>query len=83
LSSILLKLAEDKPESNKVREALISKKYTYVKAAFPSTMILPLQEALTATLPQPGSPLKTHQPYPVQPVTIVGKWRHVPVAISV
>ncbi|KAL1406340.1 hypothetical protein Q8F55_008039 [Vanrija albida] len=71
LSSVLLRLAEDKPESTKVRDALISKKYTYVKAAFPSTMILPLQDALTATLPQPGSALKTHRPYPVQPVTIV------------
>lgn len=72
LSTVLLKLAEDKPEP-KAREASIAARYAYVKAAFPSTMIMPLQDALTGVLPSQGSPLKAHQAFPDPLVAIIGE----------
>jgi serine/threonine-protein kinase ATR len=72
LSGVLLRLAEDKPEG-KPREVSIATKYKYVTAAFPSSMIMPLQDALTCVLPPPGSPLKGHLAFPSMAVSINGR----------
>lgn len=53
-----------------MREASISQNYPYMKAAFPSSMTLPLQDALTVVLPTAGSSLRTHNAFPDEPVTI-------------
>lgn len=63
--------AEDKPEG-KIRQASVEKRYPYLKEVFPSSMILPLQDALTCVLPSSGSSLKGHLAFPDAPVTIIG-----------
>lgn len=64
--------AEDKPEG-KVRHTSVEKNYPYLQEVFPSSMILPLQDALTCVLPASGSSLKGHQAFPDTPVTIIGE----------
>jgi hypothetical protein len=72
LSSVLLKLADDKGDSRK-RELSLNTSFPYVKAALPSNMIIPLQDALTCTLPSTPDTLKHHNPFPGGLVKIQGK----------
>ena len=71
LSSILLRLANDKKEDKK-RELSISQDFAYAKPAVPSRMIMPLQDALTCTLPSTSDTVKSHNPFPLPPVEIHG-----------
>lgn len=68
----MLRLAEDKPEG-KVREVSINKKFPYVRDAFPSRMILPMQDVLTVLLPAAGASIKGHNPFPQRAVEIQGE----------
>lgn len=68
----MLRLAEDKPVA-KVRQVSLSKQYPYVREAFPSRMILPMQDVLTVLLPATGASIKGHNPFPQTAVTIEGK----------
>jgi hypothetical protein len=62
-----------------VAQTSVNVNYPYLKEAFPSSMILPLQDALTVVLPSTGSSaLRTHNAFPDEPVTILGKLIHVP-----
>ncbi|KAL7422782.1 hypothetical protein Q5752_002077 [Cryptotrichosporon argae] len=70
LSSVLLRLSEDK--NNKEKTMSIAKSYGYVRDAFPSTMILPLQDALTCTLPTTAEAVQSHNPFPGEPIHIHG-----------
>ncbi|KLT45487.1 hypothetical protein CC85DRAFT_290333 [Cutaneotrichosporon oleaginosum] len=73
IGDLLLRFSEDKPESTRVAQTSVSVNYPYLSAAFPSTMILPLQDALTVVLPSArSSSLKTHNAFPDEPVTIQG-----------
>lgn len=69
LSTTLLKLADDKTEDKK-RELSISQHFPYVKQVVPSRMIIPLQDALTCTLPSSADTVKSHGPFPAAPVEI-------------
>ena len=71
LSRLLLQLANDKEDSDK-GELSIEPRFNYVKKAFPSRMIMPLQDALTATLPSSSGDLKSHNAFPVPVVEILG-----------
>ena len=51
----------------------ISTHYPYVREAFPSRMIMPLQDALTCSLPSTSGLIKTHNPFPGSLVEIRGK----------
>lgn len=51
----------------------ISANFPYVKNAFPTTVILPLQDSLTCTLPSSAETVKTHNPFPDGFVTIKGE----------
>lgn len=72
LSRNLLRLAEDKVE-DKRREASINTHYSYMKEVFPSRMIVPLQDALTCSLPSTAETVRTHNPFPSQTVEIAGE----------
>jgi serine/threonine-protein kinase ATR len=72
LSGTLLRLAQDKPDDKK-RDLSMKTHYDYVLAAVPSRMIMPLQDALTCTLPSSADGVKTHNPFPLQPVEILGE----------
>lgn len=72
LSQMLLRLADDKTEDTK-REYTISSNFPYVKAAVPSRMIMPFQDALTGTLPSTAATVLTHNPFPDAPVEIQGE----------
>ena len=77
LSLVLLKLANDKKDQQKKeehkRDLTISQHFDYVKSAVPSKMIIPLQDALTATLPSTADTVKTHNPFPSSAVEIKGE----------
>jgi serine/threonine-protein kinase ATR len=51
----------------------ISTHYSYVREAFPSRMIMPLQDALTCSLPSTSGLIKTHNPFPGSIVEIRGE----------
>lgn len=51
----------------------ISTHYPYVREAFPSRMIMPLQDALTCSLPSTSGLIKTHNPFPGSLVEIRGE----------
>ncbi|GMK55487.1 hypothetical protein CspeluHIS016_0205430 [Cutaneotrichosporon spelunceum] len=73
MGRLLLQFSNDKPESTRVAERSVANNYPYLRDAFPSTMILPLQDALTVVLPSAGSSaLRTHNAFPDEPVTIEG-----------
>ena len=72
VSQNLLTFANDKVE-NKKRDLTISMDFKYVKSAFPSRMIVPLQDALTCTLPSTANTVNSHNPFPAAPVEILGK----------
>jgi serine/threonine-protein kinase ATR len=71
-SRTLLKLADDKAEDRR-KDMSIAQHYSYVNQAFPSKMIMPLQEALTCSLPSTTDTLLTHNPFPSQLVEIKGR----------
>ncbi|WVQ89598.1 hypothetical protein IAS59_003360 [Cryptococcus gattii] len=71
-SSTLLKFTDHKVDGRK-REKSIQSHFPYVKSAFPTKMILPLQDALTCSLPTSSDTVKTHNPFPNAPIEI-----HVP-----
>lgn len=48
----------------------IARHFSYVQSVFPTTVILPLQDALTCTLPSSGDPVASHHPFPDGCVTI-------------
>ena len=75
LSQNLLTLANDKVE-NKKRELTVSMDFKYVKSAFPSRMIVPLQDALTCTLPSTANTVKSHNPFPTAPIEIHGRFTY-------
>ena len=72
LSAALLRLAEDKVDEKK-RDVSCSTSFPYVKAAMPSKMIMPLQDALTCSLPVGSEGVSTHNPFPFEPVLIDGE----------
>lgn len=72
LSTVLLKLAVDRVEEKK-RDLSMKTNFPYVLAALPSKMIMPLQDALTCTLPSTADGIKSHNPFPASPVEIAGK----------
>lgn len=71
-SSTLLKFTDHKVDGRK-REKSIQSHFPYVKYAFPTKMILPLQDALTCNLPTSSDTVKTHNPFPNAPIEIHGK----------
>lgn len=86
-SSMLLRLSEDpgldkdydpsknrkeKPNHNKLH-LTISANFPYAAKVFPSEMIMPLQNALTCTLPSSSETLKTHNPFMQGYVIIQGR----------
>ncbi|UOH82515.1 hypothetical protein LQV05_005222 [Cryptococcus neoformans] len=70
-SSTLLKFTDHKVDGRK-REKSIQSHFPYVKSAFPTKMILPLQDALTCNLPTSSDTVKTHNPFPNAPIEIHG-----------
>nr|WPS94695.1 serine/threonine-protein kinase [Naematelia aurantialba] len=70
LSSILLRLADDQGEDKK-RELTTSVDFPYVKGAFPSAMIMPLQDALTCGLPTGPVLIHAHNPFLATRVEII------------
>lgn len=72
LASTLLKLAIA-PPPDKGSTASIREKYPYVHEVFPSTMIIPLQDALTCSLPSTAETRRTHRPFPGDTITISGE----------
>lgn len=71
LSKNLLKLADAKIVEGR-RDMSISTHYSYVLSVFPSKMIMPLQDALTCSLPSTSTRLTTHHPFPGSLVEIKG-----------
>lgn len=72
-STILLQFTDHKVDGRK-REKSIQSHFPYVKYAFPTKMILPLQDALTCSLPTSSDTVKTHNPFPNTPIEIHGKF---------
>ena len=72
LSRTLLALADDKTDDKK-RELSISQHFSYAKSVFPSRMIVPLQDALTCTLPSIANTVKSHNPFADHPVELQGE----------
>lgn len=70
-----------------MREGTITQNYPYLQSAFPSSMILPLQDALTVVLPSAvqadgngneRSHLRDHSAFPDEAVTIKGELAALP-----
>lgn len=74
LSAILLRLAEDKVD-DKRRDLSAKEVFPYVISdrCFPSRMIMPLQDALTGSLPATPETVRSHNPFPSAPVQIIGR----------
>jgi len=72
LSSTLLRLADD-PNGDKRPDLTISSHFGYVKQVVPTRMIMPLQDALTCTLPSSADTVMSHNPFPLAPVEIHGE----------
>ncbi|WWC90662.1 uncharacterized protein L201_005598 [Kwoniella dendrophila CBS 6074] len=70
-SSILLRFTDDKVDEKK-RQMSINTDFPYVNAT-KTKMILPLQDALTCTLPTAADTVRSHNPFPYTPVTIAGE----------
>lgn len=60
---------KDLPNHNKLRLS-VSVNFSYANASFPQNMILPLQDALTCTLPSSADTVTSHNPFPRTPVII-------------
>jgi serine/threonine-protein kinase ATR len=71
LSKNLLKLADAKIVEGR-RDMSISTHYAYVLSVFPSKMIMPLQDALTCSLPSTSNKPTSHNPFPGSLVEIKG-----------
>ena len=71
LSKILLQLATDRRDDDG-KQLSMRTRFPYVSKAFPSRMIMPLQSALTLTLPSSADALKNHDPFPQDLVEIKG-----------
>ncbi|KAK4688808.1 hypothetical protein P7C73_g1302, partial [Tremellales sp. Uapishka_1] len=80
LSGILLQLALEKAEKN--QDYSIKTHFSFANAAFPSRMIMPLQDALTCTLPSSSDTVLSHNPFPHPPVEIRGLFDKVEVMTS-
>jgi serine/threonine-protein kinase ATR len=73
-SSNMLRLA-DSPITDAKKPHSIAADFPFMKAVFPTRMMMPLQDALTGALPSASAShteLRTHNPFPVEPVTISG-----------
>lgn len=68
----LLRLCNDKVEEKR-KEMSIEAHYPYMKQAIPTQMMVPLQDALTGSLPSSAENLQTHNPFPIAPVAINGE----------
>lgn len=82
LSRMLLKLADDQIE-DKRKEMSIATHFPYVNSVFPSRMIMPLQDALTCTLPSSADTVQSHNPFPGALVEIKGESASTPHRSSV
>ncbi|WVQ82128.1 hypothetical protein IAT38_004256 [Cryptococcus sp. DSM 104549] len=69
-SHTLLKFTDDKTDGKKRAAMSIKDHYPYVTLALPTKMILPLQDALTCTLPSTSDTVMSHNPFPNAPVEI-------------
>ncbi|WRT68452.1 uncharacterized protein IL334_005428 [Kwoniella shivajii] len=67
-SSVLLRFTDEKVDDKK-RQMSLASDFDYVKKTA-TKMILPLQDALTCTLPTTSDTVKSHNPFPNVPVTI-------------
>ena len=72
LGSALLRLSEDNTEQKK-RDMVLSVHFPYVKSAVPSRMIIPLQDALSCSLPSSAEAMAGHNAFPDNPVEIHGE----------
>ena len=72
LSRALLTLANDNKEDKK-RDLSVHTHFPYIKQAVPSRMIVPLQDALTCSLPSSADAVMNHKPFQSAPVEILGK----------
>ncbi|ODO06790.1 hypothetical protein I350_04149 [Cryptococcus amylolentus CBS 6273] len=66
--STLLRLADHPPDDKKYKS--LKNDFPYVLRVLPSTMILPLQDALTCPLPTSSDTVQTHTPFPSEPIEI-------------
>nr|XP_019011517.1 uncharacterized protein I206_03617 [Kwoniella pini CBS 10737]OCF50298.1 hypothetical protein I206_03617 [Kwoniella pini CBS 10737] len=69
-SSILLRFTDDKVDDKK-RQMSMASDFSYV-AKSKTKMILPLQDALTCSLPTTSETVRSHSPFPNAPVSIAG-----------
>ncbi|WWC71522.1 uncharacterized protein I206_105480 [Kwoniella pini CBS 10737] len=67
-SSILLRFTDDKVDDKK-RQMSMASDFSYV-AKSKTKMILPLQDALTCSLPTTSETVRSHSPFPNAPVSI-------------
>ncbi|ORX38472.1 hypothetical protein BD324DRAFT_641616 [Kockovaella imperatae] len=70
LGSALLRLTEEGTDKRKELSLSLAAQFPYVRSAVPSRMMVPLQEALTCTLPSTSETVKSHNPFPDSPVEI-------------
>ncbi|WVF72846.1 hypothetical protein IAT40_007664 [Kwoniella sp. CBS 6097] len=66
------KRTERRTAAHEVTNKASSTDFIYVKAALPTRMILPLQDALTCVLPTTADTVLSHNPFPTTPVEIAG-----------
>nr|XP_031859926.1 uncharacterized protein CI109_004533 [Kwoniella shandongensis]KAA5526998.1 hypothetical protein CI109_004533 [Kwoniella shandongensis] len=73
LSSALLKFTDDQVE-DKRKEFSLKDRFPYLSPSElkRTRMILPLQDALTCSLPTTSETIKSHNPFPTAPVEIAG-----------
>lgn len=65
------KASKDYKVPNQHKSSLtLAQHFPYVAGHFPTRMILPLQDALTCTLPSSSETLPTHQAFPKGYITI-------------
>jgi serine/threonine-protein kinase ATR len=63
-------LSEAKVDKKREKDVSVARDFSFVNRAFPSTMIVPLQDAITPTLPAGPDTLMGHNPFPLPVVTI-------------
>lgn len=74
-SGQLLRLCND-PVPDKRRESSIATHYPYMRQGLPTHMMIPLQDAMTGTLPSTPETLLSHNPFPAPVVGIRSKSSH-------
>ncbi|WWD19107.1 hypothetical protein CI109_103565 [Kwoniella shandongensis] len=79
LSSALLKFTDDQVE-DKRKEFSLKDRFPYLSPSElkRTRMILPLQDALTCSLPTTSETIKSHNPFPTAPVEIAGGFTFLP-----